>query len=104
MAEMYEASMNFDLDGVRPFLEQVEQSLTLGLDVDRLVHLVETTPLDTLHGATFSCTYQGQEIEMKFSAFMDDIDAPDLQFFVPHEQLAEALDGEMEINCNRLGI
>ncbi len=100
----FEASMNFDLENVRPFLEQVEESLALGLDVDRLADLTARTEVETTNGSAFEVKYQGEDVQVRFAAFMDDIDAPDLYFYVRSEALAEAIDGEMEKFCERMGI
>ncbi|MEP5938569.1 MAG: hypothetical protein ABJ239_09595 [Erythrobacter sp.] len=103
-AKMHEASMNFDLENVRPFLEQLEASLALGLDVTRLFELTERTALDTTNGSAFEVQYQGATVDVRFAAFMDDIDAPDLYFHVSSEQLASAIDAEMEKFCEAMGI
>ena len=104
MSDTFEASMNFDLENVRPFLQQLEDSLSLGLDVDRLTHLTKATALDTLNGSSFDVQFGGMSMNMKFSAYMDDFDAPDLYFYVPSEALADAIDAEMDTFCKKMGI
>ncbi|TWJ07003.1 hypothetical protein [Altererythrobacter ishigakiensis] len=104
LAGWFEASMNFDMENVRPFLEQVEANLSLGLNVDRLVKHTEATQLDTANGSAFQVTFDGEPVEVRYSAYLDDLDAPDLYFFVKSEVLADAIDAEMEAFCGKMGI
>jgi hypothetical protein len=103
-AGMHEASMNFDLENVRPFLQQIEANLGLGIDVERLSTLTEKTEVETVNGSAFQITYEGKSVDVRFAAFMDDIDAPDLYFYVSDEQLANAIDAEMEKFCEAHGL
>jgi len=104
LAGWFESSMNFDLENVRPFLEQLEASLHLGLEVDRLVNLTERTEVETTNGSAFQVSYDGDRVDVRYAAFMDDFDAPDLYFFVRSEPLANAIDREMDVFCERMGI
>ena len=99
MDDFAESSMGFDMEHVRPFLEQVEASLSLGLPVDAMVAQVEQTEQQATSETELTVSYDGEQVPMKFAAFMDDIDAPDLYFHVGSDALAEAIDAEMEKFC-----
>ena len=103
-AKMHEASMNFDLENVRPFLEQVESSLSLGLDVDKLATLTAATEVENVNGSAFEVRFQDTIVDVRFAAFMDDIDAPDLYFHVSSAALADAIDEEMRLFCEKHGL
>ena len=93
---MFEASMNFDLSAVRPFLERLEDSLALDLPVDELVDLARTTPVDEERSRMLRVTFDGTTTQLEYRVFMDDIEAPDLYFFTPSELLAERIGEQMD--------
>ncbi|MXO90706.1 hypothetical protein [Pontixanthobacter aquaemixtae] len=99
----HEASMNFDMEHVRPFLEQLNAKLSLGLAIDHLVSRIEATEHDSAYGCDLTVRFQGQDENLKFSAYIDDIDAPDLYFIVYNPDLATAIDAEMEAFCEANG-
>ena len=96
--------MNFDLENVRPFLEQVNRNLRLGLDVNKLVEFTESLEVGEEKRIEFSTQFKGQSLGMIFQVYMDDIDAPDLYLFAETEELATALQSEMVAFAESLGI
>ena len=96
--------MNFDLENVRPFLEQVNRNLNLGLDVDKLVEFTESLEIGDEKRLEFSVQFKGQTLGMIYQVYMDDIDAPDLYFFVETEELETALQSEMVAFAESLGL
>ena len=102
--DYYEASMNFDMENVLPFLQQIEAAFALGLDPEHLAKRVAEAEPDTSYGSDLNLTFEGQPVNMKFSAYIDDFDAPDLTFFVTSEELAKGIDAEMERFCEARGI
>ena len=100
----YESSMNFDLENVRPFLQRLHERRGIGLDVDALVRFAEETPVEEERGMQRGCTFEGRTIPLRFSVFMDDVDAPDLYFYAPDKALIDTIDAEFGAFCEELGL
>ena len=100
----YETSMNFDMEHVRPFLSQVEEAFQLGLDVDHLAKGVAEAEVETAYGCDLNLVFEDEPVNIKFSAWIDDIDAPDLYFYVTSEKLAKGIDAEMAKFCEAHGL
>lgn len=47
-APQYEASMNFDLSSVRPFLLELDSDLKLDLEVEEIVSFVRSVPMESV--------------------------------------------------------
>lgn len=92
----HETSMNFDGENVRPFLVQIEERLSLGLDIDALARFAAETPVEVDRSLTVDVWYDGGEVPLTFGVFMDDVDAPDLSFSAPSKPLVDAIDAELE--------
>ncbi len=101
MANKYEASMTFDMELLRDFLEQIEDELELGIDVDELYDFAENTEVEDERQRTFDVDFRGEEVSMTYVVFMDDIDAPDIAFFVSDPELAEEIDKQMAAFCEK---
>ncbi|KLE34276.1 hypothetical protein [Aurantiacibacter luteus] len=99
-----EASMNFDLENVRPFLQRLHERRGIGLDVDALARFAEETEPEDEREMRRDFTYEGRTVPVRFSVFMDDIDAPDLYFYAPDKALIDAIDAEYVVFCDELGI
>ena len=91
----HEASMNFDLADVKPFLDQLNSNLNLGLDVNKLVAFTKGLSVDDEERIEVIVQFQGQKLDMIYQVYMDDIDAPDLYLFAETEALASARQSEM---------
>jgi hypothetical protein len=100
----HEASMNFDMENVKPFLERINSKLSLGLDSDKLTKFTMETEFDQERSLHLIVKFQGKPVRLEYGVFMDDIDAPDLSFFSDSPQLAELIQSELEVFAEELGI
>ncbi|WP_086606765.1 hypothetical protein [Erythrobacter donghaensis] len=103
-SEIFEASMNFDLENVRPFLERLRDRRGIGFDVDALVPFTSGTEVNEERRMAQTAIFNGREVSLRYGVFMDDIDAPDLYFFVPNKALVAAINAEWEDFTEELGI
>ena len=101
---MFEASMNFDLENVEPFLTQLESRLNLGLPVPELVAFTQSTAIDDERVSTLSVRFGGEVISLDYRVFMDDVDAPDLYFFTASEELCKAIGAELSDFAEKHGL
>jgi hypothetical protein len=92
---MFEASMNFDLADVQPFLAQLNSQLTLDLPVSELVEFTRATTVESERSRALTVTFQGAPVPLEYRVFMDDIDAPDLVFLTSSQALADAIDEQL---------
>ena len=100
----YESSMNFDMEHVRPFLERLRDRQAIGFDVDALARFTEETEVQDERKTATSANFEGRQVPLRFSVFMDDIDAPDLYFFCDEKALIDRIDAEWEDFTEELGI
>lgn len=91
----HEASMNFDLENVQPFLADLDRSLELGMDVGELAALTRSVGVDEEASIELSVQYSGESSTVRLTVFMDDHDAPDIYFFSPNIELINAIRTEM---------
>lgn len=105
-ANLTEASMNFDLENVQPFLvrmaKHIESGFT-GTEIRAIAEFVADTGVQDEREITLSVVVDGHSTPLVIRAFMDDIDAPDLYFFTTAD-LAAKIDSEFEAFCEELGI
>jgi hypothetical protein len=93
---MHETSMNFDMEGVRPFLERLNVRLSLDLGVDELAEATGSTPVGEEFRKTIVVSFDGEAHPLDYQVFMDDVDAPDLYFFADSKELIDAIDGQLK--------
>ena len=86
-----EASMNFDLENVVPFLTELDANLKLGLDAKELGEFSASIPVNTEKSIVIDILDAGREAKMEFQIFMDDIDAPDVYMFFDSSELSESV-------------
>ena len=103
-AELHEASMNFDMENVKPFLERANKNLKLGLNIEQLIKHTSSVRPESEKSISLQATYLGKSIPLTYKVFMDDINAPDLYFFTPSKGLADALNNELVRFADELGI
>ena len=105
MSEIHEASMNFDIENVEPFLRRVAQLIDgFGSnEVASVMSDIRRMNVDDEHDWMFAVTYDGRSIPLVLRVFMDDIDAPDLYFFTTSAELASRLQDEMGIFAEEQG-
>ena len=101
-----EASMNFDLVNVRPFLERIRPHIRSGfgdVQIDDLVEFIESTPVEDEREMQFAVVYRDSPTPLVVVVFMDDVDSPDLYFFTSAE-LAEKISNECDAFSEELEI
>jgi hypothetical protein len=101
---MFEASMNFDLEHVEPFLKQLDTELGLHLPVAELVSMTGSTPVESEATKSISVTFGGNSVLLEYRVFMDDVAAPDLYFFTESQALAKAIDDQLSRFADKVGI
>jgi hypothetical protein len=89
MSARHEASMNFDLENVVPFLNELDSKYKLGLNVDELGKFASSIKIENEESMIVEISHSGKKAKMEFRVFMDDIDAPDLYFFFESSELAD---------------
>ncbi|OAX85763.1 hypothetical protein A7D16_20880 [Xanthomonas nasturtii] len=77
--------MNFDQDGVGPFLHELSSSVSTNLDADALTQAIDSLPVETSGNWEFSVNLNGKPERLVVVAFKDDVDAPDLAFYASPE-------------------
>ena len=102
-ATQFEASMDLDLEDVRPLLEHLNENLNLGLDVEKLVRFTESVDVGDEKRLSLPIRYKGQSFRLTYQVYMDDINATDLYFFAETEELATAIQSEMIAFAESLG-
>lgn len=103
-AELHEASMNFDMENVEPFLEHANKNLKLGLNIEQLIKFTSSVRPESEKSISLQVTYLGNPIPLIYKVFMGDINAPNLYFFTPSKRLADELNNELVRFANELGI
>ncbi len=73
----FEASTNFDLVDVKPFLARIDSELGLGLPIAELVAFTQMTPVETERSRSLAVTFRDTSVPLTYRVFMDDIDAPE---------------------------
>jgi hypothetical protein len=104
-SELAEASMNFDAEGVGPFLARLS-SLAGGFgptQIEQVVCLVDRLGMDEERELRFEVTHEGRSVPLLIKIFKDDVSAPDLYFFTT-PRLAEAIDRLMKDFCDEHGL
>ncbi|GAB5407281.1 MAG: hypothetical protein Aurels2KO_55120 [Aureliella sp.] len=105
-ASLTEASMNFDLENVQPFLARIAKHIESGFsdtEIKTVAEFVGNTEVEDEHEMTLSVVADGQSTPLVIRVFMDDIDAPDLYFFTSAD-LASEITSEYDGMCEELGI
>jgi hypothetical protein len=92
---MNEASMNFDMENVEPFLSRLEAHLALGLPVQDLVAMTRSVEIEAEVSRTFQVTFSSSPATLEYRVFLDDVDAPDLYFLTTSKPLADAIQAEL---------
>jgi hypothetical protein len=87
----HEASMNFDLENVVPFLTELDAKFKFGFDVKKLGEFAASVPIQAEKSIVVDILHSGRKTKMVFRAFMDDVDAPDLYMFFDSLELAESV-------------
>ncbi|PZQ27130.1 MAG: hypothetical protein DI562_14075 [Stenotrophomonas acidaminiphila] len=81
--------MNFDQEGVGPFLHELSDSLVSNLDAGALTKAIDSLPVEQTGNWEFFVNSDGHTERLVVVAFKDDIDAPDLAFYTSPELAAK---------------
>lgn len=100
----HEASMNFDLEHVLPFLTGLDEQFKFGLDVARLSELAASVKVGNQRSLLTDINLPGKPGKMEFSVFMDDIDAPDVYLFFETSALARDVGDFMTVWAEARGM
>ncbi|MEJ1097010.1 MULTISPECIES: hypothetical protein [unclassified Pseudoxanthomonas] len=87
--------MNFDQEGVGPFLAELSRSFTSGLDAsqaDILAQSIDSLPVGQTGNWEYKVVANGKTERLVIVAFQDDVDAPDLAFYSSPELAARIQD------------
>lgn len=104
MKDLHEASMNFDLEDLEPFVRAMADKLDgFGSpDVDKVVAGVRSMAVDAEAEWRFSVRRDGRTVPLVVRVFLDDVDAPDLHLF-SDAALAGELQADLMAFAERLG-
>jgi hypothetical protein len=92
-----EASMNFDVCDLQPFLEALARRIERGFSLDvarELASDIARLAVDSECEWAYSVVFNGSQMPLRVAVFMDDVDAPDVAMFAP-APLIEAIETEM---------
>ena len=89
MSARHEASMNFDLENVVPFLSELDAKFKFGLDVNKLGKFASSIEIYKEDSLIVEITHSEKKTRMEFRVFMDDIDALELYLFFESTDLAD---------------
>lgn len=104
--KMQEASGNFDLENVQPFLKRLKPLIDTGFsdgEIDQIQKSLESMDVDDEIDFEFPIKVKGQSLVLKIHVFMDDIESPDIAFFAA-PKLADKINEEMQRFFDELGI
>lgn len=83
---MSETSVNFDMDQVQPFLRRVARFISSGfgsVEISRLIKRIKRLKPDESCPFVYPIVFMGVAAPFRIVVFMDDIDAPDVDFYAP---------------------
>jgi hypothetical protein len=104
-AQLQEASANFDIEDVKPFLARVVALIDSGFttaDARALAERIAQQPIDSEREYRYTVLADGAHTELHIVAFMDDVDAPDIAFLT-HAKLAAKIDAAMQQYFDEVG-
>lgn len=87
--------MNFDLENVPEFAAVMNESFGPGLRADVLVDFTKSVAVGEEETLVLRADLQGNKEPLEMVVHMDDIDAPDIYFFSPSEELITAINAAM---------
>jgi hypothetical protein len=99
-------SAGFDIEHVAPLLRRLIPFIQSGFrfeQVNRVMRMIARTKRDETRRVRFDIRYHGKDIELIVTAFMDDIDSPDV-IFETDEQLCAEIRSEIRRFVEELGL
>ena len=97
MEEMAEASGEFEIEQLQPFLERIAALVPFGFgdaEIAAVVALAQGMAVEDEETLDFSIRYAGADAALRITVFMDDLDSPGVYFFAP-PPLAEQITEEI---------
>lgn len=99
-------SANFSIDTLEALLHRLAP-LTDGsfreYHIGKVMELARSIPVGEMRPISFMVTYGGEQSSFGMNIFMDDVDAPDVEFF-SSPAFIDQLEREYEKLCDQLGI
>jgi len=74
----YEASMNFDMKNVSPFLTELNSKFDFRIDVKTLVEFTKVVPISSNKIIEVDIIIRGKKSKLRYGVFMSDYDSPDV--------------------------
>ena len=101
--QTYELSIGFEARDIGPVLAQLEDALSLGLDVASLTAFTLETPVETRRGRKLALRHAGRPVVLEYRVFMRGPDAPDLTLLTPSKPLAASIDEQLALFSEAAG-
>jgi hypothetical protein len=104
--KLAEYSANFDTDTLETLLQRVSAGWPAIITPQRVrdfIAFVRSLAHDDEKPFSFTAEHAGEEQEITFTVFMDDIDSPDVSFYA-FPALIESITSEHTKLCEELGI
>lgn len=104
-AQEHEASTALDTADLEPVLLRVSRLMTAGFSRTAALALarrIASQPLESERSYVYKVTYEGRAIPLRVSAYMDDVDSPDLYFFTTADA-ARAIQRELKAHLKAKG-
>lgn len=101
-----ETGANFDLENVPLFLKRIAPFIAKGFgkqQVDYIANLIDELELHEQRDITFQIVFEGHSCELGMHIFLDDIDAPDINFMGPKSLICK-IEAEMDKLADELEI
>jgi hypothetical protein len=105
VAGLSEASMNFDQEGVGPFLLRLSRIVGADFDsaaAEKVTDAVDALDVDEIGNWEFRLSGNGSTRRLVIVAYKDDVDAPDLAFYTSPE-LATRIQEQLEAFATEQG-
>ena len=91
----YEASMNFDMKNVSPFLTELNTKFDFGVDVKKLVEFTKVVPINSDKAIEVDIKIRGKKSTLRYGVFMSDLDSPDVYLFFDDYDITNEVDAFM---------
>lgn len=104
--ELVETSGNFDLSNVKPLLDRVAKLIPKGFgeqEASNLFAQIQKMKVEDEKEWNFNVQFAGKSTPLRISAFMDDVESPDIGFHSGSE-LTQQIDSEIASFNKELGI
>ncbi|MEP2735324.1 MAG: hypothetical protein ABJP34_03415 [Erythrobacter sp.] len=101
--QVQEASTNFNLQDVDPFLVGLAANQGVFLDAASIYAFTAQTKLDEERCTEIEARFEGNAEKLNYCVYMDDVEAPDVYFFSKNTKVVNAISKEISAYVERLG-